>query len=397
MLQLKLKLEKKKQSNSKISSFCHPQKPAHEGHTLMSESLDFDDETSMLKEKNDEENEDKLENLAALLNENTTELSHNRFLRQNEKIDKKNLDTEFDMFLDGLILDDTRSKDTPNSQSAKPFSLSPRRPWKNHEKSNFSRFFQHRNSSPTLNPTTTSSTNSTISTPQIMNDFLTLQPTNSIDNKQKSSNCNSIFMAEYRNKYRENIRRNRSFKLIESDLIIEENEAPPNRVLSAGATSSSSNSENRLPHNRNKLKLRPNASSVQDLLEHLNLNKRPEMSCNGSDASLPNGQYQNSSKLNKRWNPPPKLYPTSGFENKLFIDKEHTYPAMMGGGGIGSLNAGSSTNVCDHKNRTTDISTDSDNFENSFRFLKMTSDSEYNLFVFISTHNIHRYIYLYYL
>lgn len=370
MLQLKLKMEKKKLANSKISKFCQKQP---EDHTLLSESLQYDeDNASNLKE------EDKLENLAALLNENIPELPNNRFLRQTDKLDMKNLDSEFDIFLDGLILDDTRSKETQNYQPSKTFSLSPRRPIKNHEKSNFSRFFHHRNSSPTLNPSTNPSA---IAAPQpiasssslSINDFLSLQPTSCLDNKQKNPNYNSSFKSEYRHKYRENIRRNRSFKLIDSDLIIEENESPPNRILSANAASPG---DNRMPHhnnnNKNKVKLRPNTSSVQDLLEHLNLNKSRTDSYS-EIASSNYGQQQNTVKLSKRWNPPPKLLPPSGFENKFFIDKEHTYPAMSSGA-MGSINTGSS--MCDHKNRSSDMA-DSDNFENSFRVFKMTSDCKY--------------------
>lgn len=375
MLHLKLKMEKKKLANSKISKFCQPQKQ-NEDHTLLSESVHFDDDVaSNLKE------EEKLENLAALLNENVTEYSNKRFIRQTDKLDMKNLDSEFDIFLDGLILDDTRSKETQNCQSSKTFSLSPRRPLKNHEKSNFSRFFHHRNSSPTLNPTNSST--STIAAPQpiasssslSINDFLSLQPTSCLDNKQKTPNYNSSFMSEYRHKYRENIRRNRSFKLIDSDLIIEENESPPNRILSANTVSPG---DNRMPqNNKTKVKLRPNTSSVQDLLEHLNLNKTK--SDGYSETSSSYGQQQNTMKLSKRWNPPPKLLPPSGFENKLFIDKEHTYPAISGGA-VGSLNTGSSS-MCDHKKRSPDLA-NSDNFENSFRVFKMTSDCEYYFIIY---------------
>lgn len=292
-------LEKMRQIKSKLDKKKKTSKNAIKNDCVSDLIQDEDDEDDLLKDNY------KL-NLSFIPNDD--------FVGGGCKLDKFNkqaIDNEIeDVFLDGLMIEDKKNK----SQN-KPFSLSPRRPVKQQEKSNFSRFFHHRNSSPTLN----SSSSPTTSAPSTLPTFDYIQSCNLDKNKGFSQSCNYI-PTDNRTKLRDNIRRNRSFKLIDNDLIIEENEST-NRALSASinAIGCDKNSNNK----KCKTKIRSNSASVHDILEHININKSAkdnEQQPSSSSAAT----AMSSMKLNKRWNTP-KLR-SSGYENKLFIDKEQSFP-----------------------------------------------------------------------
>lgn len=311
MRQLKTKLDKKKKQNKQSKENYD------ETYKLEDEDDDVDD---LLKE-------DERFNLNMLLNDK--DIMHNFNDIALNQIRKKSIDNnEFDDVWLNSILDEPVKYQAQN----KTFNLSPRRPNKNLEKSNFSRFFHHRNSSPTLSSPNSLSNHSTLSHFDYTNSACNLESTK---NKLISQSCN--YISENRTKLRDNIRRNRSFKLIDNDLIIEEGETP-NRTLSA---SSFNNTTHEKTIKRDKYISRPNSASAQNLIEHFNTN-------NGTNNEMSNSILNS----NKRWN-------TSKFLASRYIEKEQAFQIKESEG---------------HRSCSEDFKISNSQLDNSFRVFKMAPD-----------------------
>lgn len=264
-----------------------------------------------------------------------------------------NNNTTTDNILDGIIRQHiSKNEHIRPKTCSRPLNLTAAHP---QEKSNFAKFFNHRKSSPTLN------------SPPSPNDSLE-QSQNHLNKTKLSQSCNYIGdrAENYRSKLRENIRRNRSFKVIENDYIIEENQAEsPSRTYSYEPYEPAyeQNFKKFQQDEDGKYKA---STSVHDLIDKFNFTKINNKSDeNLNDFKIKSSNYDNSNyKLNKRLSTP-KNSSSTGFENKLFVDRHQSY----------SLN-GREQRPCSNEFKLDNSSSSSTGLDGSFRVYKMTSDGE---------------------
>lgn len=255
--------------------------------------------------------------------------------------------TTNDNILDGIIRQHiSKNEHIRPKTCSRPLNLTTAHP---PEKSNFAKFFNHRNSSPTLN------------LPPSTNDSLE-HSQNQLNKTKYSQSCNYIGdrAENYRSKLRENIRRNRSFKVIENDFIIEENQAEsPSRTYEPAYQQNLNKNQ---PDDDGKYKA---STSVHDLIDKFNFTKINNI----SDESLNDFQIKSSNfdnlnyKLNKRLNTSSKSSSSTGFENKFFVDYHQNY-SINGRDELKLENSSVSSNG---------------GLDGSFRVYKMTSDGEFIL------------------
>lgn len=268
--------------------------------------------------------------------------------------------TAADNILDGIIRQHiSKNEHIRPKTCSRPLNLTAAHP---QEKSNFAKFFNHRNSSPTLN------------SPPSPNETLE-QSQNHLNKTKLSQSCNYIGerAENYRSKLRENIRRNRSFKVIENDFIIEENQnESPSRTYSYEPYEPAyeQNFKKFQPDDDGKYKA---STSVHDLIDKFNftkINNKSDESLN--DFKVKSSNFDNSNyKLNKRLSTP-KSSSSTGFENKLFVDRHQTY----------SLN-GREQRPCSNEFKLENSGSSSNGLDGSFRVYKMTSDGEFDLLLII--------------
>lgn len=258
--------------------------------------------------------------------------------------------TTTDNILDGIIRQHISKNEQRPKTCSRPLDLTTAA--HPQEKSNFAKFFNHRNSSPTLNLPPSSS-----------NDLLLEQ--NQLNKTKLSQSFNYIGERggdNCRSKLRENIRRNRSFKVIENDFIIEENQSEsPSRTYSYEPYEPTYEQNYKKFQTDDDEKYKA-STSVHDLIDKFNFTKiNNKLDENLKDFKIKSSNFDNSNyKFNKRLSTPNSA--STGFENKFFVDRHQNY----------SLN-GREQRPCSNE-------FNSNGLDGSFRVYKMTSDGKFNFF-----------------
>lgn len=263
--------------------------------------------------------------------------------------------TTNDNILDGIIRQHTSKNEQIRPKTcSRPLNLTTAYP---QEKSNFAKFFNHRNSSPILN------------LPPSSNDALE-QSQNQLNKTKLSQSCNYIGerAENCRSKLRENIRRNRSFKVIENDFIIEESQVVENPCR----TYYYEPYEPTYEQSYKKFQTDDDGKykaliSVNDLIDKFNFTKISNKSDeNLKDFKIKTSNFDNLNyKFNKRLSTP-NSFSSTGFENKIFVDRHQNY----------SLNDREQM-PCSNEFKLDNSSAFSNGLDGSFRVYKMTSDGEF--------------------
>lgn len=262
--------------------------------------------------------------------------------------------TATDNILDGIIRQHmSKIEHIRPKTCSRPLNLTTAHP---QEKSNFAKFFNHRNSSPTLN------------LPPSLNDALE-KSQNQLNKTKLSQSCNYIGerAENCRSKLRENIRRNRSFKVIENDFIIEENQA----AESPSRTYSYEPYEPAYEQNYKKVQTDDDimykaSTSVHDLIDKFNFTKINNKSEeNLKDFKIKSSNFDNSNyKFNKRLSTP-NCSSSTGFGNKVLVDRHQNYSLY-----------GREQMPCSNEFKLDNASASLNGLDGSFRVYKMTSDGE---------------------
>ncbi|XP_055692742.1 uncharacterized protein LOC129795471 [Lutzomyia longipalpis] len=164
-------------------------------------------------------------------------------------------------------------------------------------------------------------------------------------------------------KLRENIRRNRSFKTIntENDMIIDENQVLGGSIDGTTRVASSPNMEDRIhrpPSSRMTRDEKVSSTSVQDLIEQFSKSRLTSFSDPYGDGIA--ARCEKEKMLSKR-GMLSKHLSTASFENKLFVERQHTFAIN---------NHGESRASC-----SSDFQLDSSNSDTAYRVFKLPSEN----------------------
>uniref|UniRef100_A0A1L8DTS8 Putative ubiquitin-like domain of an1 n=1 Tax=Nyssomyia neivai TaxID=330878 RepID=A0A1L8DTS8_9DIPT len=158
-------------------------------------------------------------------------------------------------------------------------------------------------------------------------------------------------------KLRENIRRNRSFKTIntENDLVIDENQ-----VLSDAMDARVASHDERIhrpPSSRMTRDEKVSSTSVQDLIEQFSKSRITSL----SDPYGDGGRCENEKKMLSKRSMLSKHLSTASFENKLFVERQHTFAIN---------NRGDARASC-----SSDFQLDTTNSDAGYRVFKLPSEN----------------------